>query len=212
MKKIVFLCLALMAAALGFAQQQLATLNHNDSITVYYGASALQQAHAAAVNGDIITLSPGAFSAVNITKAVTIRGAGMFPDTASGIGNTVLLNNFTITINNDSLHHLIMEGIYCSGAYMYYSTVYNPQFIKCYFRTISDRNNSTMVDATFINCIIENFLNYRSYNISASAWNTMFVNSVILNTNNSHYSSGWITDMLGYGGSSLINCISSSCE
>ena len=80
MKKTLLLALAMFFATVSFAQQQLATLNHNDSITVYYGASALQQAHNAAVAGDIITLSPGSFTSVTITKPVSIRGAGMFPD------------------------------------------------------------------------------------------------------------------------------------
>lgn len=192
-----------MAATFGFAQQQLATLNHNDSITVYYGASALQQAHSAAVSGDIITLSPGAFNAVDITKAVTIRGAGMFPDTAAGIGSTILTNNFTITINNDPLHHLTMEGIYCSGEYMNYSKIYNPQFIKCYFRQIIYTSNHTMLDATFINCVIENFgNNYENHFVTgAYARNTMFINSVICS------SGGNYNHSLYYGSTSLINCI-----
>ena len=202
MKKALLLCLTLITATFCFAQQQLATLNHNDSITVYYGASALQQAHAAAVNGDIITLSPGAFTSVDITKAVTIRGAGMFPDTISGIGSTILTNNFTITINNDSLHHLTMEGIYCSGQSMHYSTIYNPQFVKCYFRGINYSTNNTMVNASFINCIIENFTN-SSRNNTAYARNTMFINSVILGQQ-----TGSTGDWSINGCSStLINCV-----
>lgn len=195
MKKALLLCLILMAATFGFAQQQLATLNHNDSITVYYGASALQQAHAAAVNGDIITLSPGTFDGEEITKAVTIRGAGMFPDTASRISNTVILDNLTININNDSLYHLTMEGIYFSGEYIRYSTIYNPQFIKCYFRTIEYTGNRTMLNSTFINCIINYFTN-ELFNNNICARNTIFVNSVILD--NYH---------LYLGGTTLINCI-----
>ena len=136
MKKALLLCLTLLAATFVFAQQQLATLNHNDSISVFYGASALQQAHAAAVNGDIITLSPGSFNSVDITKAITIRGAGMFPDTVTGIGNTTLLNHFTLNIAYDPLHNLIMEGINCTGETMSYSTIYDPQFSKCLFRNI----------------------------------------------------------------------------
>ncbi len=200
MKKALLLCLTLFAATFGFAQQQLATLNHNDSITVYYGASALQQAHASAVNGDIITLSPGSFNAVDITKAVTIRGAGMFPDTVAGTQATILTYDFNITINNDSIHHLTMEGLYCSGQTIRYSTVYNPQFIKCFFRTLQPYT-SFMLNATFINCIIENFVNSSSNNYGAR--NTMFVNSVILaccDPGTDHY-------CLGYGSTSLINCI-----
>lgn len=189
MKKMLLLTLATLFATSTFAQQQLATLNHNDSITVYYGASALQQAHAAAVNGDIITLSPGAFNSVNITKAITLRGAGMFPDTAAGTDPTILLNDFTLTINNDSLHSLYMEGINCSGSDMYCAIAYNPQFIKCYFREITISDNGTMQDATFINCVINRF-----NNVFGRATSTQFVNSIILDC--------------GYRGNpTLINCV-----
>jgi len=182
---------------MSFAQQQLATLNHNDSITVYYGASALQSAHAAAVNGDIITLSPGAFNSVDITKAVTIRGAGMFPDTAAGTDPTILLNNFTMTVNQDSLHNLCLEGLYCAGSKVYYSKVYNPQFLKCYFRSISyGASNTIITEATFINCIMEHFENSYSGNdfVQGYARNTQFINSVIL-------------DLSPFGTPALMNCV-----
>ena len=91
--------------------QQLATLNHNDSITVYYGMNALQQAHTSAVNGDIISLSPGIFNSVDITKAVTIRGAGAWADT-NGNSNTIIYNETALTIPNDAAHHLTLEGLY----------------------------------------------------------------------------------------------------
>ena len=180
MKKIVFLCLALMAATLGFAQQQLATLNHNDSITVYYGASALQQAHAAAVNGDIITLSPGSFNSVTITKAVTIRGAGMSIDTVSGTNPTVILNDITLNVANDSVYHLTLEGLQFAGENTRCQSVYRPQFIKCYFRSMNlfDRDYR-MRDAQIINCIIRNYNGHYSDNIAVS---TSFINSVIISS------------------------------
>lgn len=181
MKKFYLLLLAIMIAVTASAQLQLATLNHNDSITVYYGASALQSAHAAAVNGDIITLSPGTFNSVNITKAITLRGAGMFPDTVAGTEPTVLIGDFTLTIEEDSLHSFYMEGINCAGQYMNYSKVYSPMFIKCYFRQINYTTSNTMRDAQFINCIITKFYNDYSGNRSnANARNTQFINSVIM--------------------------------
>ncbi|MBR6292851.1 MAG: hypothetical protein IKR33_08650 [Bacteroidales bacterium] len=197
MKKIILLALALMISAVTFAQQQLATLNHNGSITVFYGGTALQQAHNAAVNGDIITLSPGSFNSVNITKAVTIRGAGMFPDTAAGTDPTTLIGNFSITINEDPQYSLYMEGLYCSGTYTY-KKVYNPQYVRCYFQSIThESNNSIMENASFINCVINRFYN-SLYPSPAAARNAQFVNSVIL------YTSGF-----NYGSSSLINCVAS---
>ncbi|MBQ9586369.1 MAG: hypothetical protein IJQ59_00770 [Bacteroidaceae bacterium] len=198
MKKFYLLLLAIMIAVTASAQLQLATLNHNDSITVYYGASALQSAHAAAVNGDIITLSPGAFNSVNITKAITLRGAGMFPDTVAGTDATVLNGDFTLTIEEDSLHSFYMEGINCAGQYMNYSKVYSPMFIKCYFREINYTTSNTMRDAQFINCIITRFTNSGNNRSAAYARNTQFINSVIMEFSNGHY-----------GANTLVNSIAS---
>ena len=44
----------------------LATLNHQGKISTFYGNKALQQAHAAAVDGDVINLSSGTFQAENV--------------------------------------------------------------------------------------------------------------------------------------------------
>ena len=55
----------------------LATLNHEGTISTFYGAQAWKNAHEAAVNGDVVTLSSGSFLATNITKAITVRGAGI---------------------------------------------------------------------------------------------------------------------------------------
>ena len=78
MKKLLSFLFALVCAMTSFAQTSLmATLNHEGTISTFYGTTALQQAHAAAVSGDVITLSSGTFLSTDITKAVTIRGAGM---------------------------------------------------------------------------------------------------------------------------------------
>ena len=63
-----------------YAQKQVATLNHNGEISVYYGENSLRTAHSAAVAGDVITLSPGTFNACVITKPITLRGAGCEDD------------------------------------------------------------------------------------------------------------------------------------
>ena len=55
-----------------------ATLSHNDTFTHYYGANALTSAYKAAVDGDIINLSSGTFTASSliIDKGITLRGTG----------------------------------------------------------------------------------------------------------------------------------------
>lgn len=203
MKKTILLAIATLFATVSYAQQQLATLNHNDSITVFYGASALSQAHAAAVNGDIITLSPGKFNSMTIQKAITIRGAGMLSDSLGNLP-TEIYGTTEINIPEDTLHNLVIEGIffnYYSGNYynnLEWISVYRPVFIKCKFTSNLSYsnfsyNNATMVDARFINCIIlGQFGNYRQTN-------TLFVNSYLENMN--LYSGD------NYGHISIINSI-----
>lgn len=68
MKKLFSLMLLFVATVLtnnAFAQGSLlATLNHEGTISTFYGAQAWKNAHDAAVNGDVITLSSGTFVAV----------------------------------------------------------------------------------------------------------------------------------------------------
>ena len=180
MKKIALLVLVTLFSTVGFAQMQLATLNHNDSISAFYGGWALRDALNAAVNGDIITLSPGAFQAVNITKAVSIRGAGMSEDTIAGTNSTVLLGAFRLRIPNDLNHRLYMEGLSCAGD-MEYDTVYNPYFVKCEFDEVSnyDASKSIMLTPNFVNCLIYSFSNYTGQNNNGCAQSPIFINSVI---------------------------------
>lgn len=159
-------------ATLSYAQINLiATLNHNDSISVYYGSSALVQAYNNAVGGDIITLSGGTFSSVNISKAVTIRGAGMISDDIAGTDATVLSGNFTVNIQGDSINRFSLEGIVIANAISPQSA-YKPKFIKCHLSWLNGGSNN-FTEAQFINCII-NTLTHR--NIIS----TQFINSIIL--------------------------------
>jgi len=187
MKKTLLLAFALILSVATFAQQQLATLNHENTITVFYGQNALSQAHNAAVNGDIITLSPGIFNAVDITKAVTIRGAGMFPDTAAKTEATILVNNYYIQISEYQDYSLYMEGIYNNSGIVTIRESHNAQFVKCYFMTIDHdkywvNNNwayGPEMNSSYIQCIIRNFM-HDPYNTRTCAYDTRFVNSAIL--------------------------------
>ena len=191
MKKSIILTITLVMSVATFAQQ-LATLNHNDSIIVYYGMNALQQAHASAVNGDIITLSPGIFNSVNITKAVTIRGAGAWVDT-NGNSNTVLYNNLTLNVSDDPVHHLTLEGIYFMNT-VEYMNVNNPHFNKCHFSQLNFNTGGNMYNAIVTNCIIELWLNSHTSDRGWCAQGTLFYNSVLLNSGDS-------------GPDSFVNCI-----
>ena len=184
MKKALLLFAALCIATMGFAQLPFATLTHNDSIRVFHGMNALQSAHAAAVNGDVINLSSGVFDAVNITKAVTIRGAGMFNNNATGLISTTIRNSFSVNVS-DTVNRLSLIGLYfASGANITMVNVTNPQFLKCRFQSIIQHNyNCHTYNAQFINCIIQQWINHSSDN-NWYATGTSFYNCVILNQGN----------------------------
>jgi hypothetical protein len=188
MKKAFTFLAVLTISTIAFSQQlhltQFATLTHNDTITTFYGSDAFKSAHNAAVHGDIITLSPGSFNCVCITKAVTVRGAGMLRDTVAMTQPTTITGRFWVQIPNLADHHLTMEGICFSGDYFVYRTLYNPHFNKCKFNSIvrhSHDNTYGYVDVScslpiFTNCIIG------SWDGATTASNAMFINSIVLSS------------------------------
>ena len=194
-----------------FAQGSLlATLNHEGTISTFYGSQAWKNAHDAAANGDVITLSSGTFVAVNITKAITVRGAGMGIDSTAVSEPTIITGDFTINIAEPGSNRLTLEGIY-SNHTIYYANVVNPLFLKCRLKNVSYDVHSLRVlkDASFIHCRIAGELKLEQ-NCSASC-----VNSVIqapYSSNN--YTSNFefincclIGDMGSVRSSSFKNCI-----
>lgn len=140
----------------------IATLFHDGDIKTFYGTGALRSAHAAAVHGDVITLSSGSFTATDITKAVTLRGAGMEYDSISVTEPTIISGSFSIQIASDSTlqnNNLVMEGIYhnADGVITVKGSLKNPQFVKCRLYEIRCNSSGTfgyMNYANFINCVI----------------------------------------------------------
>ena len=155
MKRITFLLVLLFVSFLTHAQSLVATLQHGNDISVYYGSDAFVQAHEAAVTGDIITLSSGTFNPTTITKAITLRGAGCCMDTITGIYPTVFENSITANVS-DNENSLTIEGIYFNTSF-YFGALNHPKFIKCYFKELRmDTGNadSFVQNAQFVNCMI----------------------------------------------------------
>lgn len=180
MKKGLFLTLlsvVLFSLRVSAQSSLLATLNHEGTISTYYGASALQQAYNAATHGDVITLSSGSFLGMNIKKAITLRGAGMQMDTVSHTEPTVITNNFDIDISDTVSHRLTIEGIY-SNQTIKVGTLKNAMFLKCRFYNFgySSSSSSKMVDLNFIHCRI-------AKNIDIRRGSASFTNCVINNIN-----------------------------
>ncbi len=90
---------------------QMATLQHGEQMTAYYGPEAFKQAMAGAQQGDLISLSAGIFSSANVDKAVTIQGAGYVQDAAKGRFRTVIEGDIDVVIPAGQTG-FCLEGIY----------------------------------------------------------------------------------------------------
>lgn len=117
MRKLFFAMVAFIGCvAVCFAQTSfIATLQHEGEFTHYYGAGALSSAYSAAVDGDIITLSPATFTSPGtIDKGITLRGAGV-----EAIEKTYISGNVRFH-STDSTRVTTVEGIKFSGrTYVY---------------------------------------------------------------------------------------------
>ncbi len=155
MKNYFVALLAIFAFALTASAQSslVATLNHEGAVTVFYGADGLKQAHAAAVHGDAITLSPGSFSSVDITKAVSIHGAGMTTDSVTYMEPTILAGDFKINVPDTISHRFFMEGI-TNNATVKMEKLYNGQLVKCRFKKIESPSNMCVVNLSILHCRI----------------------------------------------------------
>lgn len=149
MRKFVFLLsvvlLGLLPTGVTHAQDTgLATLEHNGSISVFYGAKALAQAVDAAVDGDVVTLSAFMFNAVDITKRISIYGAGAVTDSLGLRFPTVVNGDFKIEMAHNSNYSFIIEGIYFSNNTITIGdSLINANFNKCRFYNLSIDGAST---------------------------------------------------------------------
>lgn len=93
---------------------QMATLQHGDELSAYYGADAFAKAMEKAEHGDVINLSAGIFNPPYITKAVKIYGAGYIQDSDSNRDETKMSVSVDVDIE-DGKQGLIIEGIHASS-------------------------------------------------------------------------------------------------
>lgn len=149
MKKVLLSLVAMMAATIGFAQNSLvASLTSGENTTYYYGGTALKQAVADAVSGDIISLSGGIFQATNIEKAISLRGAGIDSDDP-----TIISGEFSISIPSDDTKQFTMEGIRCQNEVTLRGTFSNPYFLKSQIQRILGYDDSDAItNIMFVNC------------------------------------------------------------
>lgn len=222
MKRVFSMVIALATAVMSYSQSSLiATLSHNGEVSAFYGASALQEAHAAAQHGDIITLSGGTFAATNIEKALTIRGAGMYVDSVAQILPTVILGNFDIEVPDSIEQHLTMEGIYSDYTITVKGTLSEASFQKCRFESFRRYDSSVkMKNLTFVHCKISDriilpvqafvscvncYIKYPvTYSSTAPASSFEFTNCVVESSalSNSVYYSSFTNCIINFTGTS----------
>lgn len=158
MKKLLLSVVGMLFAATSFAQNTLvASLSHGETVTYFYGGKALQQAVAAAASGDIITLSEGIFEAVNIEKAIVLRGVGI------DIENPTYINGeFYIDIPSSDANQFTMEGITCQEKVTIKGTFSNPYFVKSYVLQIAGNDETDAVsNIMIVNCKVPNGVGVR---------------------------------------------------
>lgn len=103
MKRTFLLICTILCANVLMAQRELATLKHNESISIYYGPNAFISAYNAAVNGDVITLSDGSFNSPTgfMSKGITVRGNGACADTSRNSAGTYFYDQFYVSCYGD---------------------------------------------------------------------------------------------------------------
>ena len=169
----------------------LATLHHNGEIKTFIGVNALVEANKVADHGDVITLSSGTFNAPTdtITKAITLRGAGMELDTLSNVEPTVINGNLVLNISESSTNKFILEAVDLSDTIFYVGTLNNPQFIKSRMdavRPCKYATNPKITHADFLHCIISRSL-YLKENSSATLLGSYITEPYCASTETSNF-------------------------
>lgn len=211
MKKLILTFIALFCATVSYAQEKLvATLSHGENLTMYYGAAAFGQALNNAAHGDVISLSGGKFDAATITKAVSIRGAGMDAPVPTEFESSIYVQLGT-TEARLSIEGIKMSSIYFKNS----STTNNASIIKCSItQQLSAESQSVINDLMVVNCNIK-----RTDTWNASKHSIHYVNCYLdevyaSKSNNTRTNSFVNCVLVPYNGylpylqySTLINCI-----
>jgi hypothetical protein len=209
MKKLFFTLCAAVISMVATAQDDLvATLSHGDNIKSYYGVDALSEAYEDAVDGDIITLSAGTFNAYNISKAITLRGAGMWTETQQEV--TIINNQLTWNMPAETTITPTVEGIdFKDRFYMYgNNATQQGQINKCRFRGAIELKRGTF---TVNSCLIENSTIGEGYSTGAVVTTAYCSNSKLrgISTNNGRIfaTNCFICDFLNISNSTITNSI-----
>ena len=211
MKKILITFVALVGfIIMGYARTNLvATLSHNGQFTQYYGTKALTSAYNAAVDGDIITLSPGEFSfSGKFEKGITLRGTGIETSHDTYDAAKPYLTHITGSVSfysKDSNRVTIVEGIRFTNVVYIYNTSSDKgqgtiKFIKnCFSSTVYAYSDFT---ETPPNSPVVRFYN----NLISSVYFNSYTNPDF-KFYNCHLGATRTADDLGENSSAFYNCV-----
>lgn len=154
MKKIVLTILAFCGTMMAWAQNEVlsAVLHHDSDTKLFTGKNAFVEANAAAVDGDVITLSPGAFIEADITKSISVYGAGCENNNETGTQQTIF-NGLRIGVSGQTLANVRIEGFWV-GTITALGALDGFVLDKC--RITSYMTLSTNSNTTISNCALFN--------------------------------------------------------
>lgn len=182
MKKLFLSLVATMMVTMNYAQSNLvATLSHKGEVSVFHGINSLKQAMEAADHGDIITLASGRYNAANITKAVTLRGAGIEEnDINTGTARTQIVGDSKIAIP-DTKEHLTIEGIYIENSIrLEEGSLNNAMFQKCWISLFYCLGSKQGVRETYLNSLTCIHCNIGNISLNErSSCSAKFINCVV---------------------------------
>ena len=173
MKKILLSILALCCTMAVAAQNEIMTavLQHGSDVSVFTGANAFVNANAAAADGDVITLSAGAFNVSDIKKSITVYGVGFEKDETTSTEVTKINGQLNLGVSGgETLADVHLEGIYFNSHVNTNVSLEGFVMEKCYVNGNVNvgENSNTMIrncvitgaiaggDKMANNCIIQN--------------------------------------------------------
>ena len=168
MKKIVFSFLVALTTLTANAQKtdkQMATLQHGNQTMVFYGIDAFVQAYEAAADTlDVITLSSGEFNSPwNVSKSITVYGAGFEDDETTGTNRTFINNSIRlIPADAEDEDGIIIKGVkHVNGIHLEGLDVWGG--VHC------DNNNDVPIsNLSIVKCWLEGGLSFSTQNNNCS--------------------------------------------
>ena len=178
---------------------QMATLQHEDELSTYYGVNAFIEAMDKAEHGDVINLSSGIFNSPYITKAVKIYGAGYSQNSATNQYETKMANDMYVDIN-DGAKGLLIEGLYTRWL-SFKNTINNATVSRCMIDGYLGIDNAK-------NCLVEKCRIKDCFYAGNHSENVILDNSVVSYIESNDYDAtfmirhciiGWLVHDTKYG-------------